>query len=188
MAANADQNCRRFRIPWRIIGWGMAALILLLPLIASAPWTLSDFIFAAVLMGSVGLGLELAVRKGNAAYTMAAGVALAAAFLLVWINGAVGIIGSEREDANLLFLAVVALAFLGSVGALFRPVGMAWAMAAAAFAQALVPLIASIFQLSAAALIWSPEVVLLTGFFTAMWLVSAWLFRKAEASCTKARH
>ena len=30
------------------------------------------------------------------------GVALAAAFILVWVNGAVGVIGTERDDANLI--------------------------------------------------------------------------------------
>src|SRR5688572_13882947 len=92
---------------WRPAGWAVAALILLLPLIAmqftdEVDWSMFDFAFAAVLLGGLGLGLELAVRKtDNAAYRLAAAVALAAAFLLVWVNGAVGIIGSEQDDANL---------------------------------------------------------------------------------------
>jgi hypothetical protein len=44
----------------------------------------------------------------------AAGVALATDFLLVWINGVVGIIGSEQEDANLLHGAVLAVGLLGA--------------------------------------------------------------------------
>lgn len=164
---------------WRIIGWGGAALLLLLPLVANAPWTPFDFIFMGFLLGGVGLGLELAVRKGNLAYSIAAGVALAAAFLLIWVNAAVGIIGSEDEEGNLLFAAVLAVALLGSVATLFRPAGMVWAMAAAGATQALVPLVAALIWPGSMRSIGAPEVIVLSGFFTGMWLLSAWLFRKA---------
>lgn len=132
-----------------------------------------------VLFGLVGLGLELAVRKGNGAYTMAAGVALAAAFLLVWITGAVGIIGSENEDANILFLGVIAIALVGAIAALFRPHRMAVGMTAVAIAQAMVPVLALAFWPGSASSVWAPEVFGLTGFFTGMWLLSARLFRKS---------
>lgn len=164
---------------WRIIGWGAAAFVLLLPLIANAPWTLSDFIFMGILFGIVGLGLELAARKGNTAYTVAIGVALAAGFLLIVINGAVGIIGSERDDANLLFLGVVAVALLGAAVARFRAAGMARAMVVAALAQILVPAAASVFGLASTDALLAREVPILTGVFAATWLLSAWLFRKA---------
>ena len=89
---------------WRIAAWATAALILLVPLIAmqftdQVVWDLADFaIFGALLVG-VGVTYELVVRKtGDTAYRAAVGVALAAAFLLVWVNGAVGIIGSENND------------------------------------------------------------------------------------------
>ncbi len=145
-------------------------------------WDPADFLFMGVLLSGVGLGVELAVRNtANAAYRIAAGGALVTAFLLFWINAAVGIIGSEDEPANLLFGGVLAVAFLGAVVARFRPTGLAWAMAAAALAQALVPAIASTFGLAPTALLWSAEVLALTGIFAAMWLLSAWLFSKAAA-------
>lgn len=139
------------------------------------------------LLGGVGVGLELAVRKtSNAAYRTAAGVALAATFLLIWINGAVGIIGSEQEDANLLYGGVLAVALIGAIVARFRPAGMALAMSATALAQALVPVIASTFGPGSKASVWSPEVLVLTGFFAALWLIAAWLFRKAAREQTPA--
>jgi len=171
--------------PWRMIGWGLAGCVLLAPLVAmrfteEVNWTASDFVFAGLLLGSVGLGVELVVRRsGHPAYRAASVVALAAAFLLVWINAAVGIIGGEHQDANVLFIAVPAVALLGAVAARFRPVGMAWALAATALAQALVPVIASTFGPGVRALAWSPQVLVLSGFFAALWLSSAWLFRRA---------
>jgi hypothetical protein len=51
----------RPKVPWRIIGWGGAAAQLLVPLIAKAPWSLSDYIFAAVAI--VGGTFELAMEE-----------------------------------------------------------------------------------------------------------------------------
>lgn len=176
---------------WRIAGWGAAAGLILLPLIAmqftdEVAWTASDFVFAAIMFGSVGLGLELAVRKGNRAYTIAAALALLVSFLSFWFTGAVGIIGNENEDSNALFLGVIALALAGSLITLFRPAAMAVVMVVAAVAQTAVPVVASIIGDSTMAAIWAPEVIILTLIFTAMWLASARLFRNAAQAVTRA--
>lgn len=186
MATHTERGGAWRNFPWRILGWGTAGLLLLLPLVAmqftpEVNWTGSDFVFAAVMFGSVGLGLELAVRKGNRAFTAACALALAASFLSVWVTGAVGIIGSEREDANVLFLGVILVALLGSIIALFRPRGMAWAMAAAALAELSIPLVALIAWPEAKAAILSPEVPMSVVVLTGLWLTSAWLFRRAAA-------
>ena len=176
---------------WRIAGWSAAAGLIVLPLVAmqftsEVNWTASDFIVAAVMFGSVGLGLELAVRKGNRAYTIAAALALLVSFLAFWFTGAVGIIGNEAEDSNLLFLGVIMVALAGSVIALFRPRGMAVVMVVAAVAQAAVPVVASIIGDSSMAAIWAPEVIILTLVFTALWLTSARLFRQTAQPATRA--
>ena len=117
---------------------------------------------------------ELAARMtGNTAYRAAVGVAVAAGFILVWMNLAVGIIGSEENPANLMFGGVLAVGIIGALIARFQPYGMARALVATALAQALVAVIALI-----AGLGYTP-LVILTGFFVALWLTSAWLFRKA---------
>lgn len=128
--------------PWRIAAWSIAALLLLLPLVAmqftgEVNWDETDFIFAGVLIGSVGLVAELTVRTTkNLAYRGGAAFALAAAFLIIWANGAVGMIGDEDNAYNLLFLGVILLALLGSIAARFRATGMALAMLAAALVHA----------------------------------------------------
>ncbi|HWH22990.1 MAG TPA: hypothetical protein VNT25_06875 [Allosphingosinicella sp.] len=178
MIANVQNGGGGAKLPWRL-AWGIVPIILLIPLIGNWPWTFSDYVFATVLMGMVGLGLELAARKGNRAYSAGAGLALAASFMLIWINGAVGIIGSEDEPANLLFLGMVLVALLGSIAGLFRPAGMVRAMTAAAIAQALVPVAALVLRPGARASIFQPEVLVLTIFFVGMWLAAAALFRRA---------
>lgn len=182
----AEKRRGRSGIPWRIVGWGAAALVLLHPLVAmrftdDVNWDAADFVLLGALLGGGGLVLELALRRsGDAAYRTAAGVALAAAVFLVWINGAVGVIGSEREDANTLYGGVLAVGLLGAIVARFRPAGMARAMVATALAQASVPPIAAALWPDVTA-VRSAEVLALTGLFAATWLLSAWLFRKAAA-------
>lgn len=174
-------------IPWRLVGWGAVALILLLPLVMGAPWTLFDYIVAGGLLGGAGLILELVVRaSGSLAYRAGAGLAVAAAFLLIWVNGAVGFLGNEDNPANLMFAGVIAIAVLGSVIARFRAAGMAWAMFAAAAAQVSVGVIALALGWSSPGNAGLYEVVMGTSVFGALWLLSGGLFRKAAEKQTDA--
>ena len=118
-------------------------------------------------------------KTDNTAYRFAVGVALAAAFILLWVNGAVGIIGDESNDANMMYFGVLAVGFIGAIIARFRPLGMARALYATALAQVLVAAIALIAGLGSAGPIWPRDILILTGFFVALWLLSAWLFRNA---------
>lgn len=192
MAGNTETGRPLRGNRWRITAWAIAALLLLLPLVAmqfadEVNWTAFDFAFMGALLGGVGLGMELAVRKTRSAqYRIAAGTALAATFLLVWINGAVGIIGSEQEDANVLYGGVLAVALIGVIIARVRPAGMALAMGATALTQALVPVIALTLELSSIASVRSSEVLGLTGLFVALWLVSALLFHKSARTQSSA--
>ncbi|WP_246329246.1 hypothetical protein [Chthonobacter rhizosphaerae] len=102
-------------------------------------WDGADFaVFGAMLLAACG-AVELATRAtASLAYRGAVGIAAVAAFLLVWINLAVGVIGSEDDPANQMFAGVLAVALLGALVARFRPRGMARALAATALAQGLV--------------------------------------------------
>lgn len=134
--------------PWRVAGWSLAALLLLLPLVAmqftrEVNWTPFDFAFAAVMIGGVGIAFELTIRATrNNAYRTGVAIALAAAFLLIWINGAVGIIGDEDNPLNLLYIGVIAIAFGGMAWTRFRATGASRAMTAAAIANAAVGIVA----------------------------------------------
>jgi hypothetical protein len=191
MAGNAENYGGLGGSRWRIAAWAIAALILLLPLLAmqvtdQVDWDAADFaIFGAMLVGAGGI-YELAARMtGNNAYRAAVGVAIAAAFILVWMNLAVGIIGNEDNPANLMYGGVLAVGIIGAVIARLQPDGMARALVATALAQALVAAIALIAGMQSPV---SPanEILGLNGFFVALWLGSAWLFRKAAREQTPA--
>jgi hypothetical protein len=170
---------------WRISGWGIGAGLLLLPATAmqftgEVNWTVSDFLFMAMMISCVGLGIELAVRASRSSrYRAGAAVSLLTGFLVIWANGAVGIIGDEGDTANLLFFGVIGLAVGGAFLARFRPGGMARAAAIAAAAQLAVPLIAK----ARGSIPRTAEVtktLLFNTVFAALWLLSAWLFRQAS--------
>jgi hypothetical protein len=170
----------RNRNRWRIAAWGTAAVLLLLPLLAmqftnEVGWDAFDFAVAAILVGTVGLAFQLALKMTrNRAYRAAVGVALAAAFTMVWANLAVGIIGSEDNPANRMVWAVLAVGLAGAALARFRPNGMARAMAVVAVAQVSVAGIALVAGAGSAGTITTASVV-----FTTLWLLSAWLFRNS---------
>jgi hypothetical protein len=116
---------------------------------------------------------------GNTPYKWGVGIAFAGALLLFWVNGAVGIIGASDNDANLMYFGVLAVGGLGGLISRFRPQGMYRVMVAVAVAQVLAAVIALAALWGTSGPIWPIDVLVLTGFFTAVWLVSAWQFRKA---------
>jgi hypothetical protein len=167
-------------MPWRAIGWGGAALLLLIPLATGAPWTLSDFILMGVFLGGAGLMLELAMMASrNMAFRLGAILAVLTAFLLIWVNGAVGFLGDENNPANLMFFGVLAVAVLGACIAGFRSAGMAAALFATAGAQIAVGVIALVWRMGSPGYHGVYEAVMGTSVFAGLWLLSAAFFRHA---------
>jgi hypothetical protein len=167
-------------------------VILLVPLLAmqitgEVVWDLADFAFAGALLFGAGLTYELIARKSGAmAYRAAVGLALAAAFILIWINLAVGVIGSEDNPANSMYAGVLAVGIIGAIVARLEAHGMARALFATAIAQALVALIALVAELGSP---WDvpAKTLLLNGFFITLFVGSALLFRRAGAAGSKVK-
>ena len=104
--------------------------ILLVPAVAmqmtdEVVWTISDFVFAGSALFGTGLAYELVARRSSGVYRAAMSLALGSALLLVWINGSVGLIGSEDNDINALYYGVLAVGLLGAAVARLKPPGMA---------------------------------------------------------------
>ena len=155
----------------------VTAFILLLPLLAvqitdAVVWDLADFAVGGVLLFGAGLTYELVASKGGTiAYRAAIGVAVATALILVWMNLAVGLIGNEENPANLMYGGVLAVGLFGAIIARLHPQRMAGVLFATAAAQMLVGVIALIAGLG--------FTLILNGFFAALWVGSALLFRRA---------
>jgi hypothetical protein len=169
---------------WRLIGWGAAATLLALPALAmrvtdEMNWDAFDFVVWGTMLLVAGGLVELAARARNLRYTLAASVAVLATFLLVWVNLAVGIVGSENHDANLMFAAVPTVAVGGAFLARFAATGMARAMIAAALTHLLVSAVAVAAGWGAEGPIWPRDVIGAAAMFATLWLASAGLFRWA---------
>jgi hypothetical protein len=117
---------------------------------------------------------------GKTPYRLAVALALATGMLQVWMNLAVGIVGSEDNPVNQGFFMVVAAAGACAFTARLRADGMVRAMLATAGLQALLGL----------AIATAPStpridpkgplgVIVLSGIFVALWLASAALFHRS---------
>lgn len=132
----------------RVVVWALAAGLFLLPLVAmqftdEVQWTTFDFLVWGVMLLVACGAYELVARMSpNRHYRLGAGVAIATGFLVFWANGAVGMIGSEDNAYNLLFLAAIAVGAAMALIAWFRPAGMARALYATAAVHGVVALVA----------------------------------------------
>ncbi|GGD94427.1 hypothetical protein GCM10011515_12820 [Tsuneonella deserti] len=161
----------------RIAGWSLAIMLLIAPAIAmqfpntGVDWTASDFVFAALVFALVGGLLELAARASrNISYRAAVLMAVACAFLQLWITLAVGIIGSENNPANWTYIAMVVFAL--SVSTVTR--GKAQALSRGMVVMAVVQL-----SFSAMHLLDGHFTAVIDLFFAWLWLGSSRLFARA---------
>lgn len=161
------------------IWMGVIGAILAIPLVAmqytdEVAWTTFDFVAAGAMLGAAALTYELTtMNKVSLAYRAAVALAVGTAFMLVWANGAVGVLGDEDNEVNFIFLGVFAVGFIGTVAAGLKPARMAHAMAATACAQLVAALVALILSWG------TPLEVSLTAAFAGGWFASAYLFHRA---------
>ena len=194
MDTTAEASIPRFlRFVRAAVVMGLAFAVALSGVIAVLKWLvggsdLRDAMIEAVVQGWPFLGFMLggAVASARAlfettkdtAYRSAVGIALGAAFLLVWTVLAVGGI-ADGGPPDLMFAGVLAVGIIGAFIARFQPHGMARALFATALAQALVAVIAlsaGMHQYPGSSV---QEIVIYCGFFAALFAGSAWLFRIA---------
>lgn len=181
---------------WKLLRfgpWAGAAGLLLLPAIAmrftaEVNWTAFDFVFAAGMFLAVLIPWEIAMRSSRDPARLA-GVAgaLGTAFVLIWASGAVGVIGSEDNPANLIFLGVVAVAAIGAIMARFRPDGVATALYATAALQLALGVAALILGLGADGGAWPIDLIGASVVFTLGWAFSGALLQHSAARRDDAR-
>jgi D-alanyl-lipoteichoic acid acyltransferase DltB (MBOAT superfamily) len=164
---------------WRVARWTAALVLLLIPAVMMRVstdwhWSIGSFVVAGTMIGGVGLLYELAERaSGSRAYRAGVAIALVTSFLTVWTT-------IVRDDGNGIgFLLLVVTAAVGAFAAWFRPAGMARAMLGVAVMQALVGIAVATAPVTASVPDASFRALVFSGFFTALWLISAICFRAA---------
>lgn len=176
---------------WRKAMWAGAAGLLLLPAVAmrftgEVRWDGADFTVMGLMLAAACGAMDFGMRRsGRLAYRAGVAVGVAGAFGLLWANLAVGLIGSEDNPANLMYLGVLATGIVGAVLARFRARGLVFTMLAMAAAQVLVAVIAVAGGVAGPA---TPpvEIIGVTLFFMGPWLLSAALFRMAQSGAPRA--
>ncbi len=178
---NTEKSLYQSLVPPAII----TIVLLLIPLVAmqftdEVVWGTFDFVFAGGLIFGTGAAYQLITRKSvKTTYRAAIGLALISSLLLVWVNGAVGIIGSENNTVNLWYFGVIAFGIPSAVAARLKPKGMALTLFGMAFIMALIAgtaLMSGAHHLPYSSV---TEILGLNGFFVMLFIVSGLLFRNA---------
>ena len=147
-------------------------------------WNLFDFVFAGVLIFGTAFTYKLITRsKSNIAYRFAVGIALGTGFIIIWANGAVGIIGSEENPVNLVYYVLLLIGLIASFAVRFKPRGMSLTMFALAAGQALIAIVVLVWvivQNEDFILAEFLRFIMFHGFFVALWTGSASLFHVAS--------
>lgn len=118
------------------------------------------------------------MKAQKTTYFLAIGATLVTVLVLIWLSLGIGIIGADGDPANLMYFGVIALGLIGAFVARFQPHGMSRVLIVMAVAQALIAVIAIVAKLGFP--FSGPlELLLLNGFFVAMFVGVAWLFRRA---------
>ena len=161
-----------------MLATGLALLVPLLAMrsTAAVDWTAADFAVAgALLFGALFAFAMVLHATGQATLRLAFATALGTGLVLAWVTLAVGMLGRPGHPANLIYAGVLAIGIVGALLARLEPRRMARAMAATALAVGLAALAGL-----AAGTDDTPGLILAAhGVFAALFLVSAWLFRRA---------
>jgi hypothetical protein len=177
-----EMGGRRWRRAALGLGGGTVLLALGLRQFVGEPWWIDLMAQSGMLLGGLGLVSEVVVRASlGTAYRLALGMAAGASILLVVANGAVGIIGSEDNPANLMYVAVIAVGVVGASVVRFGAGGMARVLVGMALVQAAVATIAIVAGMGGSASS-TFELVAINGAFVATFAGSAMLFARAGSA------
>lgn len=162
----------------RMVVWGGAVAMLVLPAIAmemgaEVDWTAGDFAVAALLLATGCAGLEWLFAGQDRHRRAGIVVGAATPLLLVFVNGAVGIVGETGNPANGMFLVIIGFALAGALLVRFRTGGL---MAVALICAGLTVAVLLLAQFGRGAAVPAVAYVL-----TAPWLVSALLLHRAQS-------
>lgn len=168
------------------VGPAVAGLALIsIPLIAmqftaEVVWTVFDFGVAWSLIFGAGFTFQLVSSKAeNSAYKIATALAAFASLAILWVNGAVGIIGNEDNEMNLLFGVVLLMVIFGSYIAKLEAKAMARVMVSTAVMHVLISFSALLIHIGENPGYPLSGIFRITLLFAVFWLLSALFYHRA---------
>lgn len=144
-------------------------------------WGPIDFVFVGVLVFGIGtVYVPISRKHNNRIYRIALALALGTVFIMIWANLAVGLIGSEDESVNWIYIGLLAMGLIGAIIARFSARGMAITMGVMAFGQLLIIIIALMAGWQHLPHSSVADIFQVNGFFFVLWVLAAWLFWQAR--------
>lgn len=135
-------------------------------------WDWHPFVVLGALVFGAALTFEFIVKGRSTSYRFALGLAIATALVLMWMNFVLAV---DVSLTNFMYLGVPVVGLAGAAIARLRARGMAFALAAMAIGQILVPLIAIVFWKKPVA----GAVIGGNGVCLVLFAIAALLFRRA---------
>ena len=161
----------------------VTVIILSIPLVAmqftnQVDWKPVDFIVMGALIFGTGSSYVLLTRTSpNIIHRAAVAMAIGSTLLLIWVNLAVGLIGSGPNAANLMYIGIVIIVIAGTFLSRFTIKGMERVM----FITALTLLLFAVIQLLTKMNEYPgssvTEVIAINAFFATLFAVAGLLFR-----------
>ena len=140
-------------------------------------WTLGDFVFAGAMLGALVFGAFALFRlKRSRAYRIGLFVFILASVLLLWITGAVGIVGNSDNDANMLYPGFLAASILASLIFRFRSLWLSRILATLSLGLVFIAGAALILGWGTTGAAWPWDVIFGSGVFAFLFMAAAWLF------------
>ncbi len=164
-----------------IVGLGLITIPLVaMQFSAQVVWSIFDFGLAWTLIFGAGFTFQLISKKTeNFAYKIATGLAVFASLAILWVNGAVGIIGNESNPLNLLFGMVLLMVIFGSYIARLEPGRMSRVMLSTAVTHIIVTFSGTMIHLGLNPGYSISGVFRITMMFSVVWVLSALFYRRA---------
>ncbi len=175
------ENQRKFYQSILIVAL-ITLLILSVPLVAmqftdEVNWSIPDFIIMGALLFGTGMAYVSVTRFATEIlYRVAFGLALGSTLFMIWVNLAVGLIGSGPNLGNLMYMGVVTVVIIGCIRSRFKPGGMESTMYATALALVLVTVVALLANMDEYPGSSIKEIIIVNAFFAALFLIAGSLF------------
>ncbi|HEY3403735.1 MAG TPA: hypothetical protein VGK59_10135 [Ohtaekwangia sp.] len=160
-------------------------ILLLIPWLAmqftdEVHWSPFDFLIAALLLFLTGLSFVLVTRfVSDIIYRAAVGLAFGTTLLMIWVNLAVGLIGSGPNLGNILLMIVVPIVVAGTIRSRMRTQGMERTMYVSALTVVLIAIISILMNTPESSVNSTIEIAGVCGLFAALFAVAGSLFRYA---------
>ncbi|HLO91985.1 MAG TPA: hypothetical protein VK172_12550 [Lentimicrobium sp.] len=164
----------------------IAAAILIIPLVIMLTtdemnWSVIDYIIVWLLLFGAGVTFRLLTRKkSRLTYRIGIGLAVLTGLFMMWVNLAVGIVGSGPNAANLMYAGILVIGMIGAIVSKFKPNGLANTLFIVATLNSMLCIFAVLMDKRAVGEDSTWQIIAFNCFFIVMWIASGLLIKTGD--------